>query len=191
MIYLGEDPFVKKYQGIVLQLVARYSTGTNDFQDLVSAGILGLLKARRTFKKNRNCKMSTWVFTNARSEIQKAKNSELLIKISPATAIKKKIELVNYANITETRTEQHTPITILCQQEHERERLDLYNDVWRHLNKKFNSKERLIIIDYFCGGMSIHKLDQKYKINSFKIIQAVKMFLHEIYDKSSSSSGFF
>jgi len=74
---LGDDPFIKKYQGIVLNIVAKYSTSKNDFEDLVQAGLMGLMKAKKTFNKDKknfrkekstkSCAMSSWVYNCVRS----------------------------------------------------------------------------------------------------------------------------
>jgi RNA polymerase sigma factor (sigma-70 family) len=187
-VYLGKDPFVLKYQGLVLSIVARYSTSANDYEDLVSAGMLGLMIAKKTFKKSKGCQMSTWVFTCARSEIQKAKNSELIIKISPATAINKKIELSNLDGVKEKYTEEN-PYTMLAEYEECSERQKLYKDLWMHLNKKFCLRDRNIVLDYYIHGKSIRYIDKKYHTNCYKVIAQVKSYLRNLYGISVGSSS--
>ena len=193
---LGDDPFILKHQGIIFSIASRYSTNPKDYEDLVSAGILGLLTARKTYRKNRQASFVTWAYIHVRSEIQKAKNSELLIKISPETARKSSIKIETYTSTFDKATYDNA-YTILCDKEDEKSRIDLYKDVWIHLNNKFNSFERNIVLDYFVNNKSIRYLDAKYKTNSYKIISVVKDYIQGIYHSvssssmTSSSSGFF
>lgn len=201
MINLGDDPFVLKYQGIVFNIAAKYSTGTGDYEDLVQAGILGLLKARETFNANKTefrkvksktpCTMSSWIYNCARSEIQKQKNSELGIKISPETARKKKPEVISYESQYDQneRTTTETAYTIMSSNEEAMERISLYKDLWIHLNRKFNTRDRNIVLDYFIYNKSVRYIDAKYGVSCYKVISQVKDYLRSIYFTSSSSSS--
>ena len=197
MIYNGDDPFVLKYQGIVFNIAGKYSTDHDNYDDLVQAGMLGLYKAKATFNKNKkdfrktastkSCKMSSWIYNCARSEIQKAKNSCLGIKISPETARKKKPEVISY-NERYDKTTDETAFTIIADSEDQLERIRLYNELWLHLNKKFSARDRNIVLDYFIHEKSVRWIDKKYGVSCYKVISQVKEYLQSIYLGSSSSS---
>jgi DNA-directed RNA polymerase specialized sigma subunit len=159
--------------------------------------MLGLLKARATFNKDKkdfrktksktSCSISSWIYNCARSEIQKAKNSELGIKISPETARKKQPKVIAYNDSYDKSTDE-TAYTILADKEDSLERIRLYNELWLHLNKKFSSRDRNIVLDYFIHEKSVRWIDAKYGCSCYKVIAQVKEYLQSIYCKSSSSS---
>lgn len=179
-INLGSDPLILKYQGMIFSLAAKYTTHPQEYEELVSAGILGLLEAKKSFRKNRGSKLSTWIFIHARKRIQDQKNSSLLIKISPATALKKPIILTKLTNSCD-RIDYHTPFDILAEKEDEIIKARKISELFVHLNKKFNSLERKVIIDYYVNNKTMRWLDVTYKLNSFKIIERVNLLLRNNY----------
>ena len=67
---LTENELVEKHTGlIVVQAVMFYPTTLSDFDDYMSSGRIGLLKAIRQFDSDRNTKFSTYAATCIRREM--------------------------------------------------------------------------------------------------------------------------
>lgn len=188
MLDLGNSPEIVRYKGIILSLVSQYTNG-NDFDDLLQAGVNGMYHAIATFKKKHKTKLSTHIFIHARQYIQLAKNSEVLVSCHPSTRIKHNIHIEEYNDISVPHESYDiTPLDTLIDKENNQLSIALYKKLWSLLNRKFNKKERKIIIDYFINGLSINKLNKKYSTNAYKTITyAISIIKERLNDDYSSS----
>lgn len=72
----GHEPSVecviKQFTPLVHKLVKKYAfmASSHQTEDLFQEGVIGIVKALRTFDPERNCQPFTWVFWKVRSSIQ-------------------------------------------------------------------------------------------------------------------------
>jgi hypothetical protein len=71
----------------------------------------------------------------------------------------------------------YDPLTILSEKEDAYENARKYAKLWNHLTGHFTAVERRMIIDYYVKCLTIRKLNKKYGINCFKIIEKVEKYL--------------
>ena len=73
---------------LVAHIVKKYYTGTNDYDDLISVGIVGLIKAINTFDLNKAQRLSSYASTCVQNEIlmmfRNAKRSQQDISLNEA-----------------------------------------------------------------------------------------------------------
>lgn len=182
----------KKYEGIIYSQAKKYSNDfkSSSYQDLLSAGQYGLILAVNTYKNNKKTKLSTWIYIHVRSQIQKAKNSELLISCSPVTAKKYKIQTYfEGLNFSSDYIDPIDPYLICAQTDDDMQKIIITQKMLLCLNKKITGLERKVIIDYFFKNHSYKMISDKYHIKANNIIKkAINMIKKDIGIFQSSSS---
>lgn len=173
----GNTPEIIKYRGIVVKLAQQYTNGDN-FDDLLQAGMCGMYHAISTYSPRRKCKLSTYIYIHARKKIQIAKNSEVMVSCHPQTAKKHNLSVCSLDQL-EDREDAVTPYDNLVAKEDEMETISRYKLMWSILNRKFDSKARKIIIDYFVHGLSINKLSKQYRVNAYNVITEAQAMVRE------------
>lgn len=88
------NEMILEYEGLVYSLAKKFY-GAN-FEDLVQAGFLGLVKAYKNFKPEMNAKFSTYAYNYIYGEMYEAANGEKPIKLQ-------KDALRLYKSVTKTR----------------------------------------------------------------------------------------
>lgn len=188
-IGIDTDPVVKQYGGMVLKIAKQYSSDhPQDFGDYVQAGMLGLYRALSTYKDGKSSKV-TWLYIHIRNEIQKAKNSKLMVKVSPATAAKYSLSITNIDGLPE-QINDYTPYDSLANEETERQKAKKLQSVWKKMNKKFSSVECQVLIDYYANNLSVRQIQKQLHVSVHPIIKrAQDMISSGMFLLSSSTSS--
>lgn len=187
-IGITTDATIKQYGGIVLKIAKQYASGCpQEFNDLVQAGMVGLYEALKTYDDKKGS-ISTWLYIHIRSEIQKQKNSYLLVKVAPATAKKHHLTLCDLDAMPEKSTED-TAYDHMVYDEDQRDKAQKLQKLWSKMNKKFNRDECAVLIDYFANNLSVRVIQKKFRFSVYPVIKrAQEMIKERIFLASSTSS---
>lgn len=77
----AQQQLVLGHQKLIHQVAKRYRGTGASYEDLVSEGQLGLLKAAKTFKPKKGVKFSTWAFPYIKQHVQRGLGKQQKIKV--------------------------------------------------------------------------------------------------------------
>ena len=173
----GLNPFMKEYRGLIIKTAGRYADpSTEEFRDLCQSGVQGLYEAKKSYRKGRGTKLSTWAYIAIRDRIQRQHallNSP--ITISYQTAAKKKPLT---ANIDDSRMQlpdtRPGPDQEALVKEDSENNARITCNMWRALNHHLTKEERSIVLDHFVKGVPVRELSRKYGRPVHPVLKAAK-----------------
>jgi len=174
----GTTPFLLKYRGMIVKLARQYAPPSSvEFSDLCQAGVLGLYRAKKTYRKGKGSVFGTWAWWRIRKEIQTAHHSIHIGIASDRTCKEKGITVVGIGDNTPDAATDTTAFDIVRDREDAIERGRLQAHMLVSLNCYFTPEERRIIIDHYIHGMTIALLNKKYGSKSWSVVNKAKKLL--------------
>lgn len=175
---------IKQNINLINKIAGKYSKYGSSFNDLQMEGILGLLRALKTFKPSKKNKFITYAYLWVELFIQLASNNDKIIR-EPITLMKnriKKINLINekvkswesYEDLDEIlKSESNTPSGYTTQ-------IELKQQLANKLKKLLTKEEFGIVIkNYGLFGLPKKKLTKKERSKLIKIM--IKLKCHNFW----------
>ena len=178
----GTDPWLRRYKNMVVAIASRTAApGSDEFEDLCQAGVLGLYEARRTFRKKYGTKFSTWAFTIVRDKVQRAHiQATVPLTCSWRTVMKASPVQVPMDSPEYTQPLEDTspgPDEAMMLAEEHGERCNLYCKLWAGLNRQMGREDREVVIAHFVEGKTIRALNKQFKKDCGRIVREAKRLM--------------
>ena len=181
MIDFGNDPWLSKYTGMVIDISSRYaSSGDCEWPDIVQAGISALYESKKTYCKSLGS-FSNWAWYRIRKAVQTEANAHRTVGLAglrDATYAKKKnvsVIPIDAESDTLCKTDTTTPYDIVAERDDEYHRQMIQSELWQKLNRRFSHRDRHIIIDYYANSVSATKCVRKYGTRVWRVIARAQM----------------
>lgn len=176
---------IEKYTPMIWHVastLAFYREGNNE--DLLQAGILGIMRAIETYDEEKNSSVKTWMYYNIRKALQQCKNSEFTVRTTQYHRDRGGVAS-SYEYIDEVLYEKAEPIDPYILEDN----IHLTSDILIYLNRKFPAKYAEIFYKYYFEAATIKELDKEYNLISKMVIYQVKVAIRKKFFKKGKKNG--